>query len=122
MVRTELNLVEKVVEYGIAAWKLSIPCIDDDDEEEDDEEDDDEEDEDGDEDRQRTACNDGEIANVFPIDENPEHNVEITWFCVVDRTNIVLSGGNKENECTGDRGENQLYGSGHERILQNQHH
>ena len=33
-----MNPVEKVVEYGICAWKLAIPCVNEDDDEDDDEE------------------------------------------------------------------------------------
>ena len=56
-------------------------------------EDDDDDDED---DEDLTASNDGEITSLIPIDENPEHNVRITWLCTIERTNVVDSGGNKK--------------------------
>ena len=77
----EVTLVEKVVKYGMFAWKLAIPCID--------------EDENEDEDEEVTVCDECEITNVIPIDENPEHNIRITWVCSIERTDVVDSGGDE---------------------------
>ena len=78
------------------------------------------------EDDDLTASSEGEITNVIPIDENPEHNIRITWLCTIERTNVVDSGGNKKANVDVIRGENEVCGRNprrnHHRILQNQHH
>ena len=80
--------MEKVVEYGIYAYKLAIPCRDEDDEDED---------EDDDVEVEEVILRTGrQVTSSFPIDEHPEHNIRITWVCSIKRIDVVDSGGNKK--------------------------